>query len=236
MTSLAADAAFLRDVYDRLTRHYDIDRWHWRVDTPLLDVCLGAILVQHTAWVNVEKAVENLRNAGRLTLEALASIPVEELALLVRPAGTPLTKARRVKTFVELVGSRGGFEGLFALPADELRANLLATNGIGPETADVILLYGAGLPVSVHDAYTARLMRRLGCGPEGERYATWRGWQDERLPADLRTRQRFHAAVVVHCKTACRVRPLCGGCPLAEVCVFAQAGAARAAAADGASR
>jgi endonuclease-3 related protein len=211
-------------VHERLLDHYDIDRWHWREDTPALDICLGAILVQHTAWTNVEKALENLRAAGVWSAEAIEATSDEELALLVRPSGTPSIKARRLKAFAHLVLSHGDFETLFALPVDDLRVSLLATHGIGPETADVIALYAARQAVVVHDAYTARLNRRLGIGPEREGYESWRGWLDERLPAELDYRRRNHAAIVVHCKETCRVRPRCAACPLADLCAFNNTG------------
>ncbi len=210
----------LLEVHERLLRQYDIDRWHWRAETPPLDVCLGAILVQHTAWSNVEKAIANLRAADSLSLETLSALSEEELALLVRPAGTPLTKARRIQVFVNLVLGYGGFAKLFALPDDELRQVLLATPGIGPETADVILLYAARKPAIVNDAYTIRLLRRLGTGPDGDRYDTWRAWLDARLPDDLAFRWANHAAIVVHCKERCRVRPLCMECPLTDICTL----------------
>jgi endonuclease-3 related protein len=119
--------------------------------------------------------------------------------------------------------SRGGFEGLFALTTLELRALLLSTDGIGPETADVILLYAAKRPVIVHDAYTARLCRRLGLGPDRDGYDAWQTWLDERLPDELTFRGRSHAAIVLHCKETCRVKPRCEACPLRDVCEFAEA-------------
>jgi endonuclease III related protein len=209
-------------VHDRLLAHYDIDRWHWRQDAPPLDVVLGSILVQHTAWANVEKALDNLRKLPELSVAALLAFSEEELALLVRPAGTPLTKARRIQTFTRMVVEHGGFEGLFAMNPGELRRRLLDTPGIGPETADVIMLYGARLPVVVNDAYTGRLYRRLGAGPEGSRYEDWRTWLDSTLPADLTYRWQDHAAIVVHCKELCRVRPKCRECPLLDMCPFGQ--------------
>jgi endonuclease-3 related protein len=212
------EVALLLDAHDRLARHYDLDRWHWREDTTALDICLGAILVQHTAWGNVEKALANLKAAAVDSIEAVARLDEAELALLVRPAGTPLTKARRLQAFGSLVLRSGGFEGLFALPHGQLRDVLLATPGIGPETADVIILYGARLPAIVHDAYTARLLRRLGTGPPRDSYRDWQSWLHERLPAEAAFRRAHHAAIVVHCKQTCRSRPRCWECPLAVIC------------------
>ncbi len=209
--------------HQRLLAHYDVDRWHWQADTSALDVCLGAILVQHTAWTNVEKALVGLRDAEVDSLEAIAALSEDELAALIRPAGTPGVKARRLKIFVELVLSHGGFDALFSLSTPELRSTLLATYGIGPETADVILLYAARRPVVVHDAYTARLCRRLGIGPAGDGYEAWRAWLDEHLPSDLDFRWRSHAAIVIHCKETCRVKPNCAACPLGEVCEYSAA-------------
>src|SRR6478735_4118149 len=124
----------LRKVHERLSAYYDLDRWHWRDESTPYEICLGSILVQHTAWTNVEKALANLRDAGIDSIEKLAALPDEELGALVRPSGTPTVKARRLHAFAELVLSCGGFEGLFALAAGELRLVLLATPGIGPET------------------------------------------------------------------------------------------------------
>ena len=204
----------------RLQAHYDIDRWHWRQDTTATDICLGSILVQHTSWSNVEKALARLREAGAASFEAIAALSHDEVADLVRPSGTPNVKARRLKVFAELVMSRGGFEALFSLGTPELRALLLGTYGIGPETADVILLYAARRPVIVHDAYTARVCRRLGLGPVADGYDAWQSWLDARLPEDVEFRWRNHAAIVVHCKETCRVKPRCGVCPLRDVCSY----------------
>jgi endonuclease-3 related protein len=210
----------LLEAHKRLLAHYDVDRWHWREASTATDICLGAILVQHTSWTNVEKALANLRGAGAASFEAIAALGEDEVASLVRPSGTPSVKARRLKVFAELLLSRGGFEGLFSLPTDELRTLLLGTYGIGPETADVILLYAARRPVVVHDAYTARLCRRLGLGPERDGYDAWRTWLDQRLPGELDFRRRNHAAIVIHCKETCRVKPRCEGCPVREVCEY----------------
>ena len=210
--------------HERLVAHYDIDRWHWRADTPAFDVCLGAILVQHTAWTNVEKAMENLRAARIGSIEALAALDETAVASLVRPSGTPTVKARRLRAFCDLVLGHGGFEALFDRASEELRSLLLATYGIGPETADVICLYAARHAVVVHDAYTARLCRRLGTGPEGNSYEVWRVWLDQTLPRSLDYRARNHAAIVVHCRDTCRAKPRCAACPLADMCGYALLG------------
>ena len=212
--------ALLLQAHDLLLAHYDIDRWHWRDDTPAFDICLGAILVQHTAWTNVEHALDSLRAAGIHTIESLCALDDTAIATLIRPSGTPTVKAKRLRAFCDLVTSHGGFEALFDRPSEALRGLLLATHGIGPETADVICLYAAKHPVVVHDAYTARLCRRLGTGPEGNTYEAWRTWLDATLPRTLDYRARNHAAIVVHCKETCRVKPRCHLCPLTEICRY----------------
>ena len=202
---------------------HDVNVWHWRAETPALEVCLGAILVQHTAWTNVEKALINLKHLDQLSVAALTEMPEAELALLVRPAGMPLTKARRLRAFANLAIEAGSLQDLLNQPEPQLCPRLLATPGIGPETADVILLYAAKAPVVVHDAYTARLFRRLGLGPKQNSYNAWRDWLNQALAPDLALRQASHAAIVLHCKDLCRVRPKCGQCPLLERCPFGQA-------------
>jgi endonuclease-3 related protein len=129
-------------------------------------------------------------------------------------------KARRLRAFCDLVLGHGGFETLFERPPEELRALLVATHGIGPETADVICLYAARHAVVVHDAYTARLCRRLGTGPQGNSYEAWRTWLDATLPPNFEYRARNHAAIVVHCRDTCRVKPKCDVCPLADMCEY----------------
>jgi endonuclease-3 related protein len=123
-----------------------------------------------------------------------------------------------LKAFAALVERHGGGEGLFALPTDQLRAALLGTHGIGRETADAVLLHAARRPVFVVDAYTVRLFRRLGLGPDGSRYDTWQRWFQERLPAERELYRRYHAGIVLHCKETCRARPRCAGCGLLDVC------------------
>ncbi len=160
----------------RLDARYDYSSWHWQPDTPPDLICIGAILVQHTQWSNVELALERLRDANALSLDAIHTLPEERLAELVRPAGTPMVKAKRLRSLAQLALDHGGLDALLALPTSELRPLLLATPGIGPESADAILLYAAGRPVFEIDAYTIRIFRRLGLGPERNDYHIWQHW------------------------------------------------------------
>jgi endonuclease-3 related protein len=118
----------------------------------------------------------------------------------------------------QLAHDHGGLPRLLELPTDELRTALLATNGIGPETADAILLYAAGRPVFEVDAYTIRIFRRLGLGPEGRSYRAWQRWFEEALPPDMDTYRRYHGLIVLHGKQACRPQPRCGDCRLLDLC------------------
>lgn len=213
----------LQGILSRLDAAYDYSAWHWQLGTDPHEICISAILVQHTAWANVERALDRLRAAGALSLDAVLRLSEAELAELVRPAGTPATKARRLRAIACLADGHGGLPRLLALPADELRARLLATEGIGPETADAILLFAAGRPVFEIDAYTKRIFRRLGLGPERDGYDAWQRWFEEALPRDVEVYRRYHALLVLHGKQTCCPRPRCAGCCLLEVCATGKA-------------
>jgi endonuclease-3 related protein len=219
------DAKHLLEVYARLHAAYGGDVWHWSPEHTrgAMDIIAGAILVQHTAWTNAERALDALRDAGALDPATLASMPADVLMPLIRVSGTPTIKARRLRAIASTIVEAGGLDALFALPAVELRARLLATHGVGPETADAIMLYGAGTPVFIIDAYTQRLFRRVGSGPKAERYADWQHYFEEPLPADAELFQRYHAVIVLHGKACCRAKPLCAGCPLLDLCPTGQA-------------
>jgi endonuclease III related protein len=208
-------------VYERLDAAYRHETWHWMPDQVQgpLDVIVGAVLVQHTTWTNAGRALERLRAAGVLDPEVLARMPEEEIAALVRVGGTPTVKARRLRALAETIVRAGGLERLLALPADELRARLLVTHGVGPETADAIALYAAGARVFMIDAYTQRVFRRVGAGPDSRGYDAWRRWLEDALPdSDVGLFRRYHAYIVVHGKRVCRPRPRCAGCPLLDIC------------------
>jgi endonuclease-3 related protein len=212
----------LQTILARLDAAYDFSAWHWQRHTPPEYVAISAILVQHTNWRNVERAIERLQAAGVFSLEAIARLSEARLAELVRPAGTPAVKARRLRALAQLARDAGGLGRLLALPADELRARLLATHGIGPETADAIALNAAGRPVFQVDAYTVRCFRRLGLGPAANGYEAWRRWFEGALAPDAETYRRYHGLLVLHGKQTCRPRPKCAACCLLDVCPTGQ--------------
>ena len=145
---------------------------HWWPAGSAFEVVVGAYLTQNTAWTNVERAMANLRSAGVLSIAGIREKPVEELERLIRPAGYFRQKATRLKRFVEHLDARhrGSLDAMFAVPLSELRQELLGLNGIGPETADSILLYAASKEVFVVDAYTRRIWQRHGLARAGTEY------------------------------------------------------------------
>ncbi len=218
----------LKRVFDRLDTAYDYSSWHWQANTPRDYVCISAVLVQHTNWSNVEQALARLEKAGALSLSAIHLMQPARLALLVRPAGMPDTKAQRLLALAGLAADHGGLAKLLSQPADELRERLLATRGIGPETADAVLLYAAARPIFLVDAYARRISSRLGLGPSADRYEVWQDWFEDALPAEAAAYQRYHGLLVLHGKQTCRPRPRCDACCLVDVCAEGQrvAGAA----------
>ncbi|MDO8616646.1 MAG: hypothetical protein Q7T33_13075 [Dehalococcoidia bacterium] len=208
----------LLQVHDRLLAAYGPQRW-WPGETPF-EVIVGAILTQSAAWTNAERALANLRRAGALSPAGLIAIGEGELAALIRPSGFFNAKARSLKALADLLRDRyGGDIGrLLRTPGAPLRTLLLATHGIGPETADAIVLYAAGRPSFVIDAYTRRTFSRLGLTPARDTYEDWRRLFMDNLPADAPLFNEYHALIVRHGKEACRKRPLCARCPLLDLC------------------
>ena len=215
----------LLDVYDRLYAAYGPQGW-WPGGSSF-EVVVGAILTQAAAWTNVEKAIDNLKTAGALSPQGILETPVDDLAGLVYPAGYYNAKARKLKAFVEMLFERhgGDLDRLFGLPLPELRRELLATHGIGPETADAVALYAAGRPCFVIDAYTRRVFGRLGLAPGRDDYALWQRMFEEALPPDAPLSNEYHALIDRHAKTFCRKEPLCVQCFLCEVCPTGRRGA-----------
>lgn len=180
-----------------------------------LEMCVGAILTQNTAWKNVEKALANLREAGLMSVGALHAKPHAALAEIIRPAGYYNVKAKRLRNFIARVHEFGGGIGAFlGRPLSALREDLLSVNGIGRETGDSIILYAAGLPTFVVDAYTARIgVRHSLFGPEAD-YDEIKEFFESALPRDAELFNDYHAQLVQTGKEYCRTMALCEGCPL----------------------
>ena len=196
---------------------YGPQHW-WPGDSPF-EVMVGAVLVQNTAWKNVEKAIGNLKEEGLLEPHALYGLPVDELETLIRPAGYYRLKARRLRNLLKFVVRRcdGAVEDMFRTGASTLREELLAVNGIGPETADSILLYGGGLPEFVVDAYTYRAFSRHGWIDLDADYHTIKDHFESHLKRDASLYNEYHALLVRLGHLHCRKTPKCEGCPLADL-------------------
>jgi endonuclease-3 related protein len=215
---LTPTAARLRRVYRRLRRHFGHAGW-WPGQTPF-EVCVGAILTQNTSWANVEKALDALRRGRRLSYEGLRSLPPSRIAPLIRSSGYYNVKARRVKAFVDFLGREygGRAERMAGEDPWALRGRLLTVRGIGRETADSIVLYAAGLPLFVVDAYTRRVFGRLGLLRGDEAYDEVQDLFMKRLPPDVALYNDYHAQIVTLGRDVCRPRPRCGACPLDGIC------------------
>lgn len=211
----------IEDIFHRLSRHFGPQFW-WPAQTPT-EVVIGAILTQNTAWTNVERAIAKLREAGCLSFDRLHALSEPELSELIRPAGTYRVKARRLKTFVDALyrDHDGSLAAMLGGPLAQARARLLALHGIGPETADAILLYAGGRPSFVVDAYTLRILRRhhLIDRPKAKdaAYEATRRLFHESLPPDAAMFNEYHALLVQLGKRHCRVRAQCERCPLADL-------------------
>ena len=216
-----AESARLRDFYTRMSAHYGPTGW-WPGESPF-EIAIGAILVQNTAWSNVEKAIANLKREKLLAPDAIIAAELPTLEAALRPSGYFRQKARRVRLFcqhlIDLYG--GSITRMAKRPLNELRHELLALNGIGPETADDILLYACGHPVFVVDAYTRRIFSRHGVVPHDIKYEPLRAHfehhlvhNDQHRAHDLHTFQEYHGLIVHTAKDFCKARPACEGCPL----------------------
>ena len=207
----------LNDVYNRLLARFAPQQW-WPGDSPF-EVMLGAVLVQNTSWKNVELAIANLREAGVLDPHRLDKLPQVELEELIRPAGYWRVKARRLRNLLTwFVGRHGGsLAALEAISDDVLREELLAIHGIGPETADSILLYALGRCTFVVDAYTARVFARHGWIDAEADYHQIQDYFQSGLDGDAGTFNEYHALLVRLGKDYCRKTPKCEGCPLEDL-------------------
>lgn len=202
------------DIYRLLLAAYGPQHW-WPAESAF-EMMLGAILTQNTNWLNVEKAIANLKRAEALDAQIMLEMDEKQLRELIRPSGFFKQKAARLRRFCSFYLEQGREAGIGTLP--DPRATLLALNGIGPETADSILLYAIDIPVFVVDAYTRRVFTRLGLLPEGVDYAATQHWFHSQLEMDAQQFNEYHALIVQHAKQHCRVKPNCNACPLSNHC------------------
>jgi len=212
----------LMEVFDLLLSTYGPQGW-WPGDGPF-EVIVGAVLTQNTAWQNVAQAIANLKREGLLDASALLDAEPETVKALIAPAGFFNVKYDRLMNVLEYLTRYDlDLERLRRLPLAGLRDELLQVNGVGPETADSILLYAFERPVFVVDAYTRRLFSRLGHGwMERGPYDEIQKLFMEVLPRDAGLYNEFHALIVVHCKDTCKKSPLCSGCCLSSFCAGRQ--------------
>ena len=208
----------IREVFDRLMDAYGPQGW-WPAETPF-ETMVGAILTQNTAWTNVERAMERLGAAGALDPRTMLDMPDGDLESLIRSAGTFRVKARRLKAFLAYFVGRyaGDAVRMKGAPAGLLREELLAVNGIGPETADCILLYALDKPSFVVDAYTRRVFGRLGLIDRALGYDDVKRRFEAALPVDPGIYNEYHALIVALGKRVCLPAPRCGACALNSIC------------------
>lgn len=205
----------LTDIYDRLYEFFGQQHW-WPGETKF-EIMVGAVLTQNTSWKNVEKAIGGLKKEKLLSLEKLLKLPVDQLASLIKSCGYYNVKAKRLKNFLEFLDDKGGVDKIFKTPRDVLRKELLEVKGIGPETADSILLYAGNFPFFVVDAYTKRIFIRHKVIDEKADYAGIQKLFTENLKRDEVLFNEYHALLVKLGKEYCRKNPSCGSCPLKEL-------------------
>lgn len=213
-------ATRLRTLYENLAATYGPQHW-WPSQSPL-ETIVGACLTQGTAWTAVERSLSNLRQRNLLHFDALRTLPLEELRELIRPSGFMQRKAATLHALLELIHTEysGSIEAFARVPLAAARAQLLAISGIGPETADAILLYALNQPAMVVDEYLRRVVLRHGLAPSRASYAQLQqlalaAFADEQDPADLADHcNEFHALIVQIGKDHCRRTPDCAHCPL----------------------
>jgi endonuclease-3 related protein len=204
----------LREIYDRLFAAFGPQKW-WPAETAF-EVILGAILTQNTAWKNVAAAIGNLRRCGLLDFDRICGLGTAELAVIIRSSGFYNQKARKVKAFCSHIQTNWGgvLDDFLAQDADALRTDLLAIRGIGPETADSIVLYAAFKTTFVVDAYTYRVFSRHGWVDESISYDELREYFMGAMEPDVPLFQEYHALLVRTGHLYCRKKPLCDSCPL----------------------
>ena len=209
----------LLSIYKKLYAHFGPQKW-WPADSAF-EVIIGAILTQNTNWKNVEKAISNLKKAKVLRPKPLLELKNTKLEKLIRPSGYYRQKAKKLKVFVgHLVRHyKGKLKPMFSKPTLELREELLALHGIGPETADSILLYAAEKRSFVVDAYTRRIGKRVGLYQTAD-YHEIKAYFEKNLPHNLEIYKEYHALLDELAKKYCRTIPFCEKCPISSSCIL----------------
>jgi endonuclease-3 related protein len=220
----------IKKIYNLLLREYSPQGWwpltpegslkskHYQgspnTEQKQFEIMVGAILTQNTAWTNVEKALYNLNRSKTLSIDSIEKAQKEKLAELIRPSGYYNQKAKKLKFLVEFIKANKNLTNLFSKP--HLREILLTVNGVGPETADSIILYAAEKPIFVIDAYTRRIFSRIGYKKES--YDEWQTLFMESLEPNINVFKEYHALIVKHAKEHCNTKPKCENCPLIQIC------------------
>ncbi len=206
----------LREIFEKLLTAFGQRHW-WPGDSPL-EIMVGAVLTQNTSWRNVEKAIDNMRAKGLLDMDALHLMEEDRLADVIRPAGFYRVKSKRLKALITDIHVRYGasIDHMRQVPTWQLREHLLSVKGVGPETADSILLYALDRPVFVVDAYTKRFLKNHGLYEGSDDYHDVQKFFMDNLPRDTYIFNEFHALLVCLCQRYCKKRPSCPACPLMD--------------------
>jgi endonuclease-3 related protein len=208
----------LKEIYCRLLSAYGPQQW-WPADSPF-EMMVGAVLTQSAAWSNVEKAIDNLKKADMLSSERIRDVSFSELAEIIRPSGYYNVKARKLKSLAYWLGEtyNDDIGKMSRTDTGILREQILSVYGIGPETADSILLYAARKPVFVIDTYTRRIISRIGLMKEEESYNDYQGLFMTGIKEDVAVYNEYHALLVRLAKEACNKKPSCRNCCLNDIC------------------
>ena len=211
---ITATGKSLMEIYNLLLSSFGPQNW-WPAETEL-EMMVGAVLTQNTSWNNVEKAILNLKEKSLLSIQNLSQIPSSLLAEYIRPSGYYNLKAKRLKNLINCIVNKynGDITTLFSLDTETIREELLMVKGIGLETADSIVLYGAERPLFVVDTYTHRIVTRHGLIEEEAGYNDLHSFFMDNLSHDVDLFKEFHALIVKTGKDFCRKKPSCSECPL----------------------
>ena len=210
----------LKKVFDTLNEFYGCQNW-WPAEDEF-EIIVGAVLTQNTNWRNVEKSLNMLKKSEAMSPEKILALSDQTLEELIYSSGFYRVKTKRLKAVCRFLVSKfdGHLEKMKSVDLVMSRELLLNTKGIGPETADDILLYALGQPIFVVDAYARRIFSRVGVGPSRDEYEAWQKFFMNNLPSDVFLYKQFHALIVRLGKDHCKPQPLCNECPIIEHCSY----------------